>query len=223
MKDIYIALSGATAAWNQLSGIANNVANARTQGYREGRATFALAEDGGGHYAQSGQGAYSTADGALENDGIDTHLALRGDGFFALQDGTYTRDGSFQLDAEGTLVSGDGVPVMVEGGPLQLQPGETLAVGPDGTVKGSRSGDLGKIDIVSLTGPAPLGGNRWAGSAGEAPEGTSVVQGALEGSNVDAMRGMVEMMEASRFFEAQQKAIQASDELHQRLNRIGGS
>ena len=47
-------------------------------------------------------------------DDVATHVALRGDGFFALADGTYTRDGSFHLDAEGTLVSRDGVPVLGE-------------------------------------------------------------------------------------------------------------
>ncbi len=223
MRDIYVALSGATAAWNQLSSIANNVANASTQGYREARVSFRVAEEGGGQYAVSGQGGYSAADGDLETDNVETHLALRGDGFFALDDGTFTRDGSFRLDSEGTLVSAEGVPVHVEGGPAQFQPGESIVVGRDGMVAGSKSGNLGKLDIVGLTAPAPLGGNRWGGTPGDTPDGTTVVQGALEGSNVDTMRGMVEMMEANRFFEAQQKAIQTSDELRQRLNRMGGS
>jgi flagellar basal body rod protein FlgG len=156
-------------------------------------------------------------------DGVATHLALRGNAFFALEDGTYTRDGSFQMDADGRLVTRDGVAVLAEGAPVQADPTEQLSVGSDGTVTGSRSGSLGRLDAVALTNPQPLGGNRWGGNAGETPEGISFVQGALEGSNVDTMRGMVEMMEASRFFEAQQKAMQASDEIRSRLNRIGGN
>ena len=83
--------------------------------------------------------------------------------------------------------------------------------------------DVGEVLVVSLGNPNPLGGSRWAGEPGEAPEGTSMVQGAVEGSNADTMRGMIEMIEASRFFEAQQKAIQTSDDTRARLNRIGGN
>jgi flagellar basal-body rod protein FlgG len=83
--------------------------------------------------------------------------------------------------------------------------------------------EVGKLLVVSLGNPNPLGGSRWAGEPGEAPEGTSMVQGAVEGSNADTMRGMIEMIEASRFFEAQQKAIQTSDDTRARLNRIGGN
>lgn len=224
MKDVYIALSGATAAWDQLSGIANNLANAKTQGFRESRTSFSLAGAGemGGMYAATGATTYSNADGALLIDDVATHVALRGDGFFALADGTYTRDGSFHLDAEGTLVSRDGVPVLGDSGELQVPEGADVSIGPDGTMRAGKS-EVGKLLVVSLGNPNPLGGSRWAGEPGEAPEGTSMVQGAVEGSNADTMRGMIEMIEASRFFEAQQKAIQTSDDTRARLNRIGGN
>jgi len=232
MRDIYIALSGASAAWDNLSSIAHNIANSKTQGFREARTTFELAgappsPNGSGLgplYVAAGNTTYNTEDGDLEIDDDPTHLALRGDGFFALEDGTFTRDGSFQIDGEGTLVTSDGTPVLSENGPIQLAPGETFNVGPDGTVNGSVSGNLGKLSIATLGNPAPLGGNRWGGTpSADPPAGTTVVQGALEGSNADTMRGMIEMMEASRYFEAEQKAMQASDDLRARLNRIGGS
>lgn len=223
-RDLYVALSGAQTAWDNLSGIAQNLANSRTQGYREVRTSFELAGPPGGElYATVGDVTYSEANGSLEVDGDPTHLALRGDGFFALEDGTFTRDGSFHLDGEGRLVTAGGVAVLGEGGAIQLDPTETMTVGPDGVVQGSLSGDLGVVAVVSLTAPEPLGGNRWGGTPGQRPEGSTIVQGAVEGSNVDAMRGMIEMMEASRFFEAQQKAMQVSDEARARLNRIGGS
>ncbi|MSQ02617.1 MAG: flagellar hook basal-body protein [Myxococcales bacterium] len=228
MRDLYVALSGASAAWDGMSGIAQNLANSKTQGYREQRTSFELVGPPGGElYAGVGQVIYSTADGPLELDQVPTHLALRGDGFFALEDGTYTRDGSFRIDGERRLVTGDGVPVLGDRGAIQLEPGETFTVGPDGTLTASLTAStsrvLGAVKIVSLRQAEALGGNRWGGIEGEPLPETTIVQGAVEGSNADIMRGMIEMMEASHFFEAQQKAIQASDETRARLNRIGGS
>jgi len=178
-------------------------------------------------YVATGKTTYSAADGELQLDGVSTHMALRGDGFFALADGTYTRDGSFHLDREGTLVTRDGVPVLGDSGELQVPLGAEVTVGPDGTVRAGTvlggTEELGRLQVVSLRDPNPLGGNRWGGTPGEMAERTTVVQGAVEGSNADTMRGMIEMIEASRFFEAQQKVIQASDDTRARLNRIGGS
>lgn len=223
-RDIYVALSGAQSAWDNMAGIAQNLANSKTQGYREIRTAFELAGPPGGElYATVGEVTYAQTDGNLEMDQDPTHLAIRGDGFFALEDGTFTRDGSFRLDAEGRLVTQDGVGVLSDSGAVQVELDEQLTVAADGTITGSKSGEIGKVSIVALTDPSPLGGNRWSGTAGEMPEETTVIQGAVEGSNVDTMRGMIEMMEATRFFEAQQKAMQVSDEARSRLNRIGGS
>lgn len=225
MKDIYVSLSGATAAWNNLSTIAQNMANASTQGYRETRVSFELAGTAGmgAQYAATGQTTFSEVDGTLQQDNIETHVALRGNAFFALEDGTFTRDGSFQVDNEGRLTTRDGVSVLAEGAPVELQPGESLTIGKDGMMFGSKSGEIGKLDAMRLSEASPLGGNRWSGTPERVETGVQFIQGALEGSNVDTMRGMVEMMEASRFFEMQQKAMQASDDLRSRLNRIGGS
>lgn len=226
MSELYIALSGANAAWRQLSTIGHNLANGGTHGFREARVSFQLAGPDvplGKQFAVDGETAYSNEDGAVEVDGVATHVALRGDGFFALEDGTFTRNGAFRIATDGRLVNEQGVSVLGENGPLQVQPNESLTVEANGTVRGSTSGDLGKFNIVTLQDPQPMGGSRWSGTAGEPPDNTRVMQGALEGSNTDTMRGMIEMMEASRFFEAQQKAMQTSDDLSSRLNRIGGS
>ena len=218
MRDLYTSFTGASAAWRQLELIANNVANTHTQGYREQRQRFELV----GETSVKASGAtYNREDGALATDGVATHLALRGEGFFALADGTATRDGGFRFDTEGQLVTAEGTPVLTEGGPVQLDPGETMTVSPEGLVTGSLSGEVGRLQIVQLANATPLGGGRWSGSATPS-EGTVVVQGAREGSNVDAMRAMVELLEASRFFEAQEKVMQTSDEMQARLNRIKG-
>ncbi len=214
-SDIYTAYAGAKAAWRHLEVVSGNVANASTHGYREQRVTF----EAEGGVVRAGGGAFDRSDGALVQDGVDSHLALRGDAFFALADGTYTRDGGFRMDADNRLVTREGTPVLSDTGPVTLAPGERLTVGGDGTVSGSVSGELGRLRLVRLDGGTPIGGNRWSGDAATATDAV-VVQGAREGANVDPMRCMVELIEASRAFEAQQKVMQTSDEARARLNRM---
>ncbi len=215
--DIYAAYSGALAAWRNLEMVSGNIANANTTGFREQRMRF---EDTLGA-VQATQGGYKSTDGPLVTDNVDTHFAIRGDGFFALGDGTFTRDGTFRLDPDGRLTTKDGAPVLGEGGAITVERGERLTVGTDGTVTGSASGDIGKLRLVTLAGATPVGENRWTGAPGAGSVAT-VVQGALEGSNVDPMRCMVELVEASRAFEAQQKVMQSSDEARSRLNQMQG-
>lgn len=215
--DLYAAYTGARAAWRNLEVVSGNVANAATPGFREQRVRF---EDTLGA-VQASAGGWTKTDGALVQDGVDTHLALRGEGYFALGDGTYTRDGAFSVDVEGRLVTASGTPVLGEGGPIALEPGERMTVAADGTVMGSASGELGKLRLVRLQDGTPVGGNRWTATA-TTPATATVVQGAREGSNVDPMRSMVELVEASRAFEAQQKVMQSSDEAWSRLNQMRG-
>lgn len=216
-RDIYAAYAGAKAAWRQLEVVSANVANANTQGYREQRVNFESEQN----VVRAASGRYNTRDGALVQDGVSTHLALRGDAMFALADGTNTRDGGFRLDTAGRLVTSGGTPVLTDRGPVTLEPGERLIVDVDGTVSGSVSGELGRLRLVRLDGGAALGGNRWSGAPTVVTDtDVSVVQGARETSNVDPMRCMVELIEASRAFEAQQKVMQTSDEARARLNRM---
>lgn len=218
MREIYTAYTGASAAWRQVEHISNNVANANTQGYREQRLRFELA---GETQVKSGGTSFSTTDGELITDGVAAHLALRGDGFFALADGTATRDGGFRMDGEGQLVTTEGTAVLSDGGPIQLDPHETFKIDRTGLITGSLSGEVGHIKIVGLSNATPLGGGRWQGTERE-PGEYAVIQGAREGSNVDAMKAMVELIEASRYFDAQQKVMQTSDEMQSRLHQIRG-
>jgi flagellar basal body rod protein FlgG len=104
---------------------------------------------------------------------------------------------------------------------VQLDPRERFTVSADGLVTGETSGEVGRLKIVQLTNGVPMGGGRWSGT--QTPiEGFSIVQGAREGSNVDAMRSMVELIEASRYFDAQEKVMKTSDEMQGRLNQIKG-
>jgi flagellar basal body rod protein FlgG len=105
------------------------------------------------------------------------------------------------------------------GSPIVVNPGELLSVSPDGTLTGSQSGNLGRFGLVQLNNPQPAGGNVWKGIPTPSST-TSVIQGALEHSNADPLRGMVELLEASRYFEAQDKVIKTSDDMSSRLNRL---
>ncbi|MBN2800859.1 MAG: flagellar hook basal-body protein [Deltaproteobacteria bacterium] len=227
-KDLYAALSGATATWAQIENLSNNVANTSTAGFKRGRMSFSLEgpeQQDGKVYAQATAITLDLSDGPLQADGAPTHLALQGRGFFAVQgpgETLYTRDGSFTLDTEGRLVTSGGLPVQGQGGEITLPPGESIRVAEDGRVYGSRSGELDRIALFD--GPVrPKGDNTWTadGPMVEA-EGARVVQGSLEGSNVDPMGVMVELIEASRYFEAYQRAMQTSDEADSRLNQSGG-
>jgi flagellar basal body rod protein FlgG len=218
MRDVYTSFTGASAAWHQLEMIANNIANANTQGYREQRQHFELV---GETSVKTAGTVFNRQDGDLIGDDIPSHLALRGDGFFALGDGTATRDGGFRMDGEGQLVTADGTTVLTDAGPVQLDPRERFTVAADGLVTGETSGEVGRLKIVQLTNGVPMGGGRWSGT--QTPiEGFSIVQGAREGSNVDAMRAMVELIEASRYFDAQEKVMKTSDDMQGRLNQIKG-
>ena len=216
MKDIYTTLSGSLAAWQHVEMVSNNVANMNTSGFREARMAFAT----DGQMVRPDGVFYNAADGALVVDDNPTHLALRGDGFFSMANGSYSRDGSFHVDLAGNLVNNDGIAVLNDQNqPILLSPGESISVSSDGVISGSASGQVGKLGIVSLANAEPVGGTSWRGTASPALT-AQVVQGALEHANADPLRGMVELIEASRIFEAQEKVIRTSDEMRARLNRI---
>ena len=227
-RDIYASMSAASAAWTQLEVVANNLANSSTAGFKEQRVSFnlegAMDDPLGDVYVGTELASPNFDDGALVHDGVETHLALRGRGFFLAGDPgsqVLLRSGNFQFDSEGYLVNSAGLHIQGQGGAIQMLPGEQLTVAADGTVLDAEGQELDKLRIVNAATLAPLGGTSWrADSAVYEVEGVEIVQGALESSNTDAMRSMTELMEASRYFEAYQKAMQTSDQLDGQLNQM---
>lgn len=226
--DIYPALSGANAAWAQLDTIANNMANSSTTGFKAAEIAFQTAGTGGEHaevYVVPTELTTNNRDGTIISDGNQSHLALQGEGFFMVQTPSgqmLSRSGSFSRNNEGQLVSSGGHPVLdANGGTIQIPPDESLQVTSSGELFASVSGSMGHIKVV--TGHAiPIDQNLWAATGGVVDaDSFTITQGALEGSNVDSMSLMVDLIEASRHFEAFQKAMQASDELDQRANKLG--
>jgi len=209
--------------------IAQNVANANTNGYKELRVAFELEGSGYGPLGQVMAGESETApnmsNGAIQIDKDPNHLALQGEGFFVVSAGgkeMLTRAGAFQRTQEGNLVTTDGHLLMGEGGPIEIPDDEEFRVVNDGRVFGTKSGELDQIQIVNVNSVKPIGSSLWKAEGPLLESQATVMQGALEGSNVNPLRAMVELIEASRMFEAYQKAMQSSDELDQKLIQMGG-
>lgn len=158
-------------------------------------------------------------EGALESTGRDLDMAIQGDGFFVLQTPNgeaYTRNGSFTLGPDGTLMSSDGFPVLSDGGPITLTD-EKVTVGSDGMLT-IGSATVGKLRLVSFeesTELAKMSGTIFTALANATPippTAAIIRQGYLEKSNVDVMREMVEMIDSYRMFETGQKMIQIQDD-----------
>lgn len=177
------------------------------------------------------QGSINTTDNPYD-------LAIEGDGFFqiTLPDGTtgYTRDGDFTISAEGQIVTADGMRLQPE---ITVPQGATtVTIGADGTVSATLAGEtaatnLGQIELARFVNPAGLqakGGNilmetaasgaPQVGPAGIDGRGT-VRQGALEGSNVNVVQELVDMIETQRAYEINSKMISATDEMLRNANQ----
>jgi flagellar basal-body rod protein FlgF len=213
-RGLYIAASGMLAEQVRQDQIANDLANAATPGYKADRTSQAgfgellLANSATG--ATVGPQGTAVQVSAVETDfspkpakdtGEPLDFAIVGEGFFAVQTARgirYTRNGQFQADAQGRLVTAQGDPVLGRGG-------RTLTVGADGRV------DPRNLEVVNLRNPRKDGDSLVAGTAAGTAAG-QVRAGALEASGADAARSMVDMIASMRAFEAGQKVIQTIDE-----------
>jgi flagellar basal body rod protein FlgG len=209
--------------------VSNNLANSTSDGFKQHRMAFTSKRVSPNVLGNSFVGVAETvadmSDGSLESTGVDTHLALRGRGFFVIQtdDGqVLQRGGNFKMNNEGQLVNQRGQLVMADSGPLEVPDRERIVIDRQGVVRTDSGGEIGTIRVVDAPNVTPVGHGQWRADGGTIPvdDTVEVLQGSLEKSNVDPMRGMVELMEASRHFEAYQKAMQTSDELDGKANEI---
>lgn len=170
--------------------------------------------------------------GSLEATGRHLDVAISGRGFFVVRDGDgaerYTRDGGFNLDAAGNLVTAGGQTVQGAGGPIQAG-GGTLTIDTAGAVlvDGQERGRLRVVDFEAPHRLTPHGDGLLEAAADMAatdvpPAERTILQGHLEGSNVDPVRTLVDMISAQRAFEIATKVVQANDEmLGQSVNTLG--
>jgi len=231
---IYAATAGAVAQSNALDATANNIANASTTGFHGDRVLFreALAAARSPDLANvaTATARVDSQAGALLPTGNPLDLALEGDGYFAVTSpaGTrYTRAGNFQLDAAHNLVTADGYAVRGEGGaPLNVPPdAQVLAVAADGTVSADGA-TLGKLELARFA-PNQLrreGGSVFSATgrplAGDPPK---VHSGMLESSNVNVVRGVVDLVKVSRTYESLMKIIQGYHDVESRAARELGT
>jgi flagellar basal-body rod protein FlgG len=259
LRSLWIAKTGMEGQQTKLDAVAHNLANVGTNGFKRGGVVFEdlmyqnLRPAGSATSEQSqlptglqvGLGVRAAAStrnfsqGALTGTGNNLDLAVKGSGFFQIQlpDGTtgYTRDGAFQVDAAGQIVTNAG---------YALQPGLTvpanataITINADGTVAATVPGQvqpqtIGQIQLANFINPAglePRGGNLFVETAasGTATAGApnsnglgAVQQGFLEGSNVNVVEELVTMIATQRAYELNSKAIQTSDQMLQRLAQV---
>jgi flagellar basal-body rod protein FlgG len=241
VEGLFSAAAGMAAQQQRLDAISNDIANANTDGYQAERVGFqdllynpAGSTSGAGVAVGAGaaltQLGTSQAQGAIQQTGRTLDVALTGPGFFEVRraDGStgLTRNGSFALDATGQLTTADGSlvqpPIKVPAGVSENQ----ISIGSDGTVSAAGR-TFGKLAIVTVPAPAQLtaGGNSTytptaASGAVRAVTGTTVRQGALEGSNVDINTEMVDMMDAQRSYSLDGEAIKLQEQMMQTADAV---
>jgi flagellar basal-body rod protein FlgF len=224
---IYLSMSGAKATMQRQDTLANNLANVSTTGFRaELQAFRAVPVQGSGAstrvYALETTTGYDSSQGAITATGRNLDVAVKGNSWLSVQalDGTeaYTRGGALELSNDGTLTTRGGLPVLGDGGPLQVPANAVVSIGADGTVsaKGAngRSSAIGKLKLVTPEAALTRGedGLFRAASGDLSADDTARVQdGALEGSNVSPVETMVAMISAARQFEAQMKMLQTAE------------
>lgn len=229
---IYLSMAGAKATLQRQDSLANNLANASTPGFRaEMQAFRAVPVRGEGAttraYVLESSVGHDTRPGPQQATGRSLDVAAQGNAWFAVQslDGTeaYTRAGSFQVSAEGQLVTPQGLPVLGDGGPITVGVNAQVEIATDGTITATtgnaRPQQVGKLKLVVP--PAPLNrgadGLFRAGDGADLPAepGARVQSGALEGSNVSPVETLVSMIAAARQFEQQMKMLQGAEQREQ--------
>lgn len=222
----YVALSRQVALERAMTVIANNLANLNTTAFKAERllfATFLERARGSGAIAfvQDVATVRNDSQGPLQVTGAPLDLAVQGEGFFTVRTPAgerYTRAGQLRRDASGALVTASGHELLDENGqPIVLPPEETAPlVAADGTIAG-KSGVLGRIRLVRFADPAVLrveGEGLYASEAPPIPGASgTIVQGALEGSNVKGVLEMARMIEVTRAFEGTQRMLETHHEL----------
>lgn len=251
---LWVAKTGLDAQQTRLAVISNNLANVNTTGFKRSRPVFndllyqTIRQPG----AQSSQNT-ELSSGLMMGTGVRTvatekihsqgniaqtenplDMAIQGNGFFEilLPDGStaYTRDGSFQRDSQGQIVTAEGNVLQ----PAITIPSNTMSVtiGNDGTVSALTAGSsaptqIGSIQLADFTNPGglqPVGDNLFkeTASSGTAQAGTpgltglgTLIGGALESSNVNVVEELVNMIETQRAYEMNSRAISTSDQMMQ--------
>lgn len=232
-KSLYLSMSGARESMLAQASHANNLANARTTGFKADFAQArAMAVMGDGFqsrvYAMTERPATDTSAATLTETGRALDVAIRDQGWFAVQapdnSEAYTRAGELQITADGQLVTGTGLPILGEGGPIVLPPTSNLFIANDGSITvqplGAEPDELAVVDRIKMVNPDPQ--NMYKGSDGlmrvenggalPLDETVELASGYLEVSNVNAVSELTSMLDLARRFEMNIKMMQNTEE-----------
>jgi flagellar basal-body rod protein FlgF len=230
---LYISMSGAKETLRAQTSNNHNLANASTTGFRADLDAFqSRAVAGSGYasrvYATNSTTGWDRSQGALVATGRDLDVGVKGEGWIAVQgvDGreAYTRAGDLRVDPSGMLMNGAGHPVLGDGGPLSVPPNSSVMIGTDGTVSivpiGQGPETTALVGRIKLVNPPPEtlvrsedGLFRTSDGADAAPDANvQLASGVLESSNVNIANAMVNMIELSRQFDLQVKAMRTAEE-----------
>ena len=259
IRSLWIAKTGMEGQQTKLDAVSNNLANVGTNGFKRAGVVFEdlmyqnLRQSG----AASGEGTQlptglqlglgvraaattrNFSQGNLQQTGAVYDMAIKGQGFFQIQmnDGStaYTRDGAFQVDNNGQLVTNTGYPVQPG---ITIPPNaQSVTVAADGTVNVALPGaggttSVGQLQIANFVNPAglePRGQNLYTETASSgtpnvgSPDSDglgALQQGFVEGSNVNVVEELVSMIATQRAYELNSKAIQTSDQMLQKLSQL---
>lgn len=245
---LYQSASALSALERWQENVSQNITSSQTSGYRKRTMNFSTQTGGELHFEKSsrvgGESAMpmtfpkvnmgiSFSPGETQPTKRDLDVAIQGEGFFEIKnpDGSmaYSRNGQFQLRADRTLVTGSGAEVMTDSGsPITAISGTgAIVINRDGTIfQGDAS--LGKLAVRKFANNAeltPLSGGLFAAAGGGQPqqvEAPELMQGYVEGSNVNSLREMVDLVLISRAYEANQRIIKAvDDQMQKTLDAIG--
>lgn len=238
---LYVAMAGAVGSLEQQQLYANNLANVTTNGFMadiyQAESVYAT---GNGLDAQafavSKTNGVDFAPGPMISTGRDLDAAIKGDGFFAIQDKNgnevYTRNGNFSVNKEGLLTTADGHLVLGDGGPISIPAADKIQIAGDGTITvvpdSSEPNALAVLDRLKLVKPnhQDLVKNNQGflqlknNGTANVDASVGVEAGMLEGSNVNAVEQMIHMINSSREFESHMKTMQTIDENDQSLARL---
>lgn len=227
---IYTTMTGANAAAQRQAVLSNNLANVSTTGFRAELSTFrSVPLEGQGSstrvFGLDATSGHLDQPGPAMTTGKPTDLMARGNAWFSVQglDGleAYTRNGALEVTADGQLVTATGLPVLTDGGaPIDVPQNAKVSFGGDGTVVATLDGqdpiNIGRLKMVTPNMEQTISrgdDGLFRSAQGDLPAdaNATMVAGALEGSNVNAVEAMVGMIAASRQFEQQMKLLTTAE------------
>jgi flagellar basal-body rod protein FlgF len=232
-RSLYVGMTGAAQILQAQAVLAQNLANVSTPGFRADLHAMSAVPIAGPGFptrinAVANTSGFSTETGSVSQTGAPLDVAVVGSGWLAVQakDGTeaYTRAGDLHLTQDGMLVTASGLPVLDDNGPITIPPADSIAIGSDGTVtivpQGAGAKGASAVARLKLVNPPEaqlvkgLDGliRTTTGTPALADAAVQVQDGALESSNVNAPRALVQMIELARLFDMQTRLMSSTDQ-----------